>query len=117
MIRPLVLVVLLALGGCASVAATGIKASTETLTAIDDFRAEIIARRQELRQDNRDLENLLIDMHRAAATKASVEGDAVAAEASVAAAQSVVDASYPDIVRLIEELERIDQAIKEARKQ
>ena len=107
----------LALSGCFSAAATGIKAGTETLTAIDEFRVEIILRRMSLRQKNRELEDLLIDMHKFAATKASLEGDIEAATASVVAAQSVVDAAYPDIVKLIEDVERIDQAIKAARKQ
>ncbi len=105
------------LGGCAASLATGINAGTETLNSIDNFRVEIFQRRVELRQDNRELEDLLIDMYKAAATQASVEGDVKAAEKSVAAAQSVVDAAYPDIVSLIQEVEKIDQAIKEARKQ
>ena len=112
-----VFVVLIFLSGCAASLATGINAGTQTLNSIDNFRVEIFQRRVELRQDNRELEDLLIDMYKAAATQASVEGDVKAAEKSVAAAQSVVDAAYPDIVSLIQEVEKIDQAIKEARKQ
>ncbi len=107
--------VMLVLSGCVGTAALGVRAGTETLTALDEARAEIISRRQELRVKTRDLENIVINMHITAANKASVGGNFEAVEAAVKGGKAAIKAATPSIVKAIEEFDKIDQAIKKAR--
>lgn len=107
----------LSLAGCAQTVAKTIAAGDETFDAVKDYVDEVTDDRENLRKERRDERAAIRNMWRSQAILAEQEGDFEAAEAARGKVLAQIDEIYPDVVDLVNEIDRINEAIEAARAQ
>lgn len=113
----LVPALVLALTGCTQTVVKTLAAGDETFDAVKDYVDEVTDDRENLRAERRLERAAIRDMWRTQAVIAEREGDFETAEEARRKVLAEIEAVYPDIVSLVEEIDRINEAIEHARAQ